>query len=223
MSRLLPSLLVLTLAAPTLAQQANSTQTTPKPGATTTLRTGTRLVIVDVVVTDQKRNPVHHLKASDFAVFENKTPQPVKSFEEHTAPSPAEIQKIGISRGTPRGYKAGYRRMPELAPGAYFKSVSPAEYHKRFMAQLAALDAKAVLAKIESLAGGKDVALLCYEAPGDATAWCHRAQVSWWLKDELGLEVFEFGMEGAGCGRAHPKLLPEFKDADILSLAASSP
>ena len=30
---------------------------------------------------------------------------------------PDTIQKIGVSRGTPRGYKAGYRKMPELAPG----------------------------------------------------------------------------------------------------------
>jgi hypothetical protein len=124
---------------------------------------------------------------------------------------PFGMQKIGISRGTPRGYPAGYRRMPELAPGPWFNSVSPAEYHRLFMAQLAALDAKTIVSKIEALGGGKDVALLCYEAPSRAADWCHRGQVSGWLKDQLGIEVFEFGLEAAGCGWRHPKLLPQFQ------------
>jgi hypothetical protein len=101
--------------------------------------------------------------------------------------------------------------MPELAPGPWFNSVSPADYYKRFMAQLAGLDAKAARDKIESLSGGKDVALLCYEAPDDAAAWCHRGQVSGYFKDQLGIDVFEFGMEAAGCGWHHPKLLPQFQ------------
>jgi hypothetical protein len=160
---------------------------------------------------------------------------------------PAEIQKIGISRGTPRRYPAGYRRMPELAPGPWFNSVTPAEYHRRFMAQLGALDARAVLQKLHDLGAGRDMALLCYEAPHDPKAWCHRGQVSGWLKDELDLDVFEFsttwpvilcrlsaeipklttgrgkpssiftsafasfGLERAGCGWRHPKLLPQFQ------------
>jgi hypothetical protein len=67
---------------------------------------------------------------------------------------PPEIQKIGISRGTPRGYPAGYRRMMELAPGPWFNSVTPAEYHRLYMAQLGALDARAVQGKIYLLSGG---------------------------------------------------------------------
>jgi hypothetical protein len=119
---------------------------------------------------------------------------------------PPTIQKIGISRGTPRGYPAGYRRMPELAPGPWFNSVTPAEYHRLYMAQLAALDAQAVLQKLHQLAGNRDVALLCFEAPTKPEAWCHRGQVAGWLHDQLGLEVFEFGLEDAGAGWRHPKL-----------------
>jgi hypothetical protein len=48
------------------------------------------------------------------------------------------------SRGA-AGYPAGYRRLSELAPGPWFNSVSPLEYHKRFMAQLNALDAAAIV------------------------------------------------------------------------------
>jgi len=125
---------------------------------------------------------------------------------------PPEIQKIGISRGVPRGYRAGYRVMRELAPGSWFNSVTPAEYHRRFMAQLGALDARAVLGKIHELGAGRDVALLCYEAPHDPKAWCHRGQVAAWLHDNLpAIDVLEFGLETAGFGWQHPKLLPQFQ------------
>lgn len=126
---------------------------------------------------------------------------------------PDTIQKIGISRGTPRGYPAGFRKMKELAPGDYFNSVSPEEYHRRFLAGLKLLNPSQVVAKIDTLSGGRDVALLCYEDPHKADQWCHRAHVSAWLHDELGLEVFEFGMEQCGCAWQHPKFLPQFKRA----------
>jgi hypothetical protein len=122
------------------------------------------------------------------------------------APVPDTIQKIGISRGTPRGYAAGYRKMPELAPGPWFNSVTPTEYHERYMAQLAQLDASKVVAKIDTLGGGRDVALLCYENPAKRADWCHRGQVAAWLHDQLSIEVFELGFEVDGCGWHHPKL-----------------
>lgn len=124
---------------------------------------------------------------------------------------PPEIQKIGISRGTPRGYPAGYRKMPELAPGPYFKTATPAEYHCQFMYGLEGLDPEEVVDKIRRLSAGRDVALLCYESPTDPAAWCHRGQVSGWLHDTLKIEVFEHGCEDQGCGWQHPKLLPSFK------------
>jgi VWFA-related protein len=49
------------------------------------LTTSTQLVVVDVVVTDSKQNPVHNLSSSDFTVLENNAPQRIKSFEEHKA------------------------------------------------------------------------------------------------------------------------------------------
>lgn len=132
-------------------------------------------------------------------------------------PLPETIQKIGISRGTPRGYPAGYRKMPELMPGSWFKSVSPEEYHRRFMAQLAALDPAEIVAKIEALSPGKEgAALLCYEAPGKPADWCHRGQVAAWLHEKAGVEVFEFGHEHQGCGWAHPKLYKPLRRGGLL-------
>lgn len=122
---------------------------------------------------------------------------------------PADHIKIGISRGTPRGQAAGYRLFKILAPGAWFNSVSAAEYRDRYFSEiLASLDAAKVVAKIQELAGDKVPVLVCYESPTKDEDWCHRGYVSAWLKDKLGLDVPELGHEERGCGWSHPKLPP---------------
>ncbi len=50
-----------------------------------TLRTNTRLVVVDVVVVDKNHNRVRGLKKEDFALAENGAPQLIRSFDEHVA------------------------------------------------------------------------------------------------------------------------------------------
>jgi hypothetical protein len=125
---------------------------------------------------------------------------------------PGTIQKIGVSRGTPRGYQAGYRKMMNLAPGSWFNSVSVAEYKRRYFEEiLAPLEPKRVVGQLEELGRGKDVAMLCYEAPQKLDDWCHRGFISAWLKDRLGLEIFEHGMESFGCGWEHPKIPQQFR------------
>ena len=90
---------------------------------------------------------------------------------------PPNMLRIGISRGTPQRQPAGFRRLPELTPGPWFNSVSADElFHRRYIAQLAGLDPKAVLARISDMAAGHDVALLCYESPTDPAKWCHHGQ-----------------------------------------------
>ncbi len=122
MSRLFESLLALTLAAPAFAQGSQSMQSAPvrpqQPGsAVTTLRTGTKLIVVDVVVTDKKHKPVHNLKAGDFTLLENNASQTVKSFEEHTAPTAAELQKIEPMVKMPIGIFTNFTPAPALANG----------------------------------------------------------------------------------------------------------
>src|SRR5580698_9773442 len=58
--------------------------------STPSLQARTQLVIVDVVVTDNKQNPVHNLTASDFTVLENNVPEHIKSFEEHSTANAAK-------------------------------------------------------------------------------------------------------------------------------------
>lgn len=61
------------------------------------LRTNTRLVVVDVVATDSKGQPVPDLKASDFTILEDGKPQKISGFNfEHLAGAPAQAVQINL-------------------------------------------------------------------------------------------------------------------------------
>ena len=79
--RALPSLIAATLLTTTFA----AAQTLQQPNDATHLNATTQLVIVDVVVQDHDGHPVHGLKREDFQLNENKSPQTIHTFEEHTA------------------------------------------------------------------------------------------------------------------------------------------
>jgi len=75
---------------------------TPTPAdITTKIKTKARLVLVDVVVTNDKGDPVADLQKSDFELLEDGKPQTVANFEEH--------------RGTP----ITQIKLPPLPPGVY--------------------------------------------------------------------------------------------------------
>jgi hypothetical protein len=119
---------------------------------------------------------------------------------------PPEIARIGISRGTPRG-QSGFKNYRPLAPGEWFKRVDTRQYDLLYTAQLEKLDPQKVLEDLTYLSGAcSSAALLCYESPHKPEDWCHRAWVSRWLHDKLGMKVFEYGLEQHGCGHQHPKL-----------------
>ena len=122
----------------------------------------------------------------------------------------AEYCRIGISRGTPRGQR-DFRLYGKLAPGPWFNSVDPLEYRQRYFALLEQLDPATTLAELSALADGGIPALLCFERPPLDPSWCHRALVSAWLYDTVGISIFEFGHELAGAGWLHPKLPPVFR------------
>jgi VWFA-related protein len=84
----LPSLAFLLVA---IACPAQSTQPTPATPLET-LHAGTQLVIVDVVVQDRAGHPVHGLARDNFILTEQKKPQAIRDFEEHSA---ATGQKAG--------------------------------------------------------------------------------------------------------------------------------
>ena len=77
----------------------------PAEEAAETLHAETRLVVVDVVVEDKSGRPVHGLTRDNFVVTEQKTPQTIRNFEEHSA---ASNQKPGLAPRLPRGVFTDY-------------------------------------------------------------------------------------------------------------------
>jgi hypothetical protein len=123
---------------------------------------------------------------------------------------PDDHQRIGISRGTPRGQAAGFRLYRKLAPGPWFNSVGPAEYADLYKREiLAPLIPHQVAAELAELAGGRIATLLCYERAG-GLAWCHRALAAEWLAEGLGVPVPEFGFETLAQD-AHPMTAAELR------------
>jgi len=98
---------LLALLAAVIFQPALSQTSSPS------LKARTQLVIVDVVVTDNKQNPVHNLTASDFTVLENNVPEHIKSLEEHSTATPAEPEPPLV---LPPGNFTNYTNVPAGAP-----------------------------------------------------------------------------------------------------------
>jgi hypothetical protein len=91
--------------------------------------------------------------------------------------------------------------------------VSPERYRELYFAEvLQPLDPAAVVRELIEISEGQTPMLVCWEsATPPITQWCHRALVSAWLHDRLGLEVHEFGLEAHGFGWSHPLLEPSLR------------
>ncbi|MGB2590559.1 MAG: VWA domain-containing protein [Candidatus Acidiferrum sp.] len=76
--------------------QAPSAEAVPAPGAV--IKTESRLVLVDAVVTDKKGDYVHDLTQNDFKVYEDNKEQPVASFSFGADPTLQEVQEKGQKR-----------------------------------------------------------------------------------------------------------------------------
>jgi hypothetical protein len=139
--------------------------------------------------------------------------QPIIRTSSWFRPLPPGHFRVGISRGTPRGLPAGYRRYPRLAPGPWFKTEpDPLAWSRRYFDEiLAKLDPARVVGELVKMVPGQVTVLVCFEPPPPDPRWCHRAWVSAWLHDTLALEVPELGHETCGCGWSHPKLPAELR------------
>lgn len=67
--------------------------------STTTIKTKVRLVQVDVVVTNDKGDPIVGLKKEDFEVLEDGKPQTLSTFEEHRGAPMTQLQLPPMPRG----------------------------------------------------------------------------------------------------------------------------
>ncbi len=86
-----------------------------EPSPVYTLRSGTNLVIEDVVVTDANHNPVHNLKAGDFTVTEDGQVQHIRTFEEHSPASSASAKSVAIPKVAP-GIFTNFSTVPKEGP-----------------------------------------------------------------------------------------------------------
>jgi len=103
----------------------------------------------------------------------------------------AGIMPISIARYSPKWYDGA--RFPGVAPTSYMLSgaCSHEEYLKKYQEILNRLDPHQVIKNIQAFSGGRDVALCCYEKPGD---FCHRHLLSEWLRNN-GYDVNEWKPE----------------------------
>lgn len=86
------SLRLALLWASSIAAIAQAQTTSADVQSIPTFKAKTRLVLLDVVVTNNKGEPVTGLKKGDFEVFEDGGPQLVLTFEEHKGASPTQIK-----------------------------------------------------------------------------------------------------------------------------------
>ncbi len=86
-------LLGLLLSTCCMAQDAS----VPPPGFR--LQANSRVVLVDVSVTDAQGNPVQGLKQTDFALLDNKKVQSIATFEEHRPGSTPEPRPVALAPG----------------------------------------------------------------------------------------------------------------------------
>lgn len=95
---------------------------------------------------------------------------------------------ISVSRYSPKWFRGPV--LIDVAPTSFMLSgaCNHEEYLRKYDEILRKLNPKSVVDKIEFLSRGKDVALCCYEVPGD---FCHRHLLADWL-NKNGYEVKEF-------------------------------
>ena len=84
--------LVLAVLWGSIAASPQSQTAIPDPQSIPTFKAKTRLVLVDVVVTNNKGEPVTELKKEDFELLEDGKPQFVSTFEEHKGAPSTQIK-----------------------------------------------------------------------------------------------------------------------------------
>ena len=89
---LLSAASLLLLAGLCLSQSRQQDRPVSAPVQNPSIKVESRIVVVDVVVTDKQGQSVPSLSKDDFHVFEEGSPQIVTSFEEHKGAAPSEVK-----------------------------------------------------------------------------------------------------------------------------------
>lgn len=104
----------------------------------------------------------------------------------------AGIVPVGIALWPPRFFRGV--SMSQVAPRRYMLNdqLTDEEYTRMYRNDVLRLvDARAFVRQLEEAGHGLDVALCCFEKPGD---FCHRHILAQWLTEQIGIEVKEYGV-----------------------------
>lgn len=104
----------------------------------------------------------------------------------------AGIVPIGVALWPPRFFRG--ISMKQVAPRRYLLDdrLTDEEYIRMYRNDVLRLvDARSFIQDLEQASRGMDVALCCFEKPGD---FCHRHILAKWLNEQTGIEVSEFGV-----------------------------
>lgn len=116
----------------------------------------------------------------------------------------ANVEMIGIARYKPRFFN-GFN-IVAVAPKPFMLNdeMSEAEYVSHYeKLVLEPLDIPKFVETLKSMGGGRDVALCCYEKPGQ---FCHRHLLSGWLNEKANLGIKEFGVKEKTVAEEAPTL-----------------
>lgn len=102
----------------------------------------------------------------------------------------AGLVMISIARYTPKWYHGiclqEVAPLPAMLGHGLSDEQYTALYHRNVLLHI---DPRRLLRHIATLSGGRDVALCCYEKPGD---FCHRHLLAQWLTERTGVKIEEY-------------------------------
>lgn len=105
----------------------------------------------------------------------------------------AGIKVIGIALYPPKWfYGMSLKSVAPTASILYAKNQTQEQYTERYKREvLSRVDAQKFMADLRSMGQGQDIALCCFEKPGD---FCHRHILAEWLSEKTGETIKEYGV-----------------------------
>lgn len=102
-----------------------------------------------------------------------------------------DIKIVSVARWQPR-FMSVPVVMYDVAPTPWMvKQATREQYVDAYRQILSELDAQEFISRLENMSGGADVALCCYEKPGD---FCHRHMLAQYLTERTGIQIMEFAL-----------------------------
>jgi hypothetical protein len=101
-----------------------------------------------------------------------------------------KIMPVGISIYPPKYFNGTSYFV--LAPTRDMLGMEYDEYKAKYIRLLEERGVDRILQDLNTIADGKDIALLCYESLKKEDEWCHRTMFAEYVKEKAGFEVIEF-------------------------------